>query len=102
MSKQEAQVVGAVEKRLFIDGKWVDAADGRTFVVVDPSTGATLCAVADAAPADGRAALDAAVAAQPAFAATSPRERALWSGASTSTTRSCPTRTTSAPRTASA
>ena len=76
MSKQEAQVVGAVEKRLFIDGKWVDAADGRTFVVVDPSTGATLCAVADAAPADGRAALDAAVAAQPAFAATSPRERA--------------------------
>jgi succinate-semialdehyde dehydrogenase/glutarate-semialdehyde dehydrogenase len=31
--------------------------------------------VADAAPADGRTALDAAVAAQPAFAATSPRAR---------------------------
>jgi succinate-semialdehyde dehydrogenase/glutarate-semialdehyde dehydrogenase len=78
MSKQaqETQVVGAVEKRLFIDGKWVDAADGRTFDVVDPSTGATLCAVADATPADARTALDAAVAAQPAFAATSPRERA--------------------------
>ena len=72
----EAKVVDAVEKRLFIDGNWVDAPDGATFDVLDPSTGETLCAVADATPADGRAALDAAVAAQPAFAATSPRERA--------------------------
>ena len=43
---------------------------------MDPSTGRDLCAVADASPADGRAALDAAVAAQPAWAATPPRERA--------------------------
>ncbi len=50
--------------------------DGRTFDVVDPATGRTLCSVADASPADGRAALDAAVAAQPDFAAASPRERA--------------------------
>jgi succinate-semialdehyde dehydrogenase/glutarate-semialdehyde dehydrogenase len=78
----EAKVVDAVEKRLFIDGKWVEAADGATFGVVDPSTGEKLCAVADATPADGRAALDAAVAAQAAFAATSPRERAdLLTGA---------------------
>jgi succinate-semialdehyde dehydrogenase/glutarate-semialdehyde dehydrogenase len=76
MSERETHVVGAVEKRLFIDGKWVDASQGRTFDVVDPSTGTALCAVADASPADGRAALDAAVAAQPAFAATSPRARA--------------------------
>jgi succinate-semialdehyde dehydrogenase/glutarate-semialdehyde dehydrogenase len=69
-------VVNAVQKRLFVDGKWVDAADGGTFDVVDPATGTTLCAVADATPQDGRAALDAAVAAQPAFAANSPRERA--------------------------
>jgi succinate-semialdehyde dehydrogenase/glutarate-semialdehyde dehydrogenase len=72
----EAKVVDAVEKRLFIDGKWVDATDGGSFEVVDPSTGGTLCAVADATPADGRTALDAAVAAQAGFAATSPRERA--------------------------
>ena len=72
---REAGVVDAVEKRLFIDGKWIEAADGRTFNVVDPATGKTLCAVADASPSDGLAALDAAVAAQPAFAATSPRER---------------------------
>ena len=82
LMNQEAEVIDAVEKRLFIDGKWVDAADGGTFDVVDPSTGTTLCAVADATPQDGMAALDAAVAAQPAFAATSPRERAdMLSGA---------------------
>jgi succinate-semialdehyde dehydrogenase/glutarate-semialdehyde dehydrogenase len=73
---QEADVVAATEKRLFINGKWVDAADGGTFNVVDPSTGAPLCEVADATPQDGGAALEAAVAAQPAFAALSPRERA--------------------------
>jgi succinate-semialdehyde dehydrogenase/glutarate-semialdehyde dehydrogenase len=76
MTEQENRVVSAVEKRLFIDGKWVDATDGATFDVVDPATGEVLCAVADAAPADGRAALDAAVAAQPEFAALPPRERA--------------------------
>lgn len=77
MSEQdEAKVVEAVQKRLFIDGKWHDASDGRTLDVIDPATGNTLCAVADASPADGMAALDAAVAAQSQFAATSPRDRA--------------------------
>ena len=77
MSEQdEARVVHAVEKRLFIDGKWIDASEGRTFEVTDPATGIALCSVADASPADGRAALDAAVAAQPDFAAVPPRERA--------------------------
>ena len=69
-------MVAAVDKQLFIGGKWVDATGGRTSEVVDPATGSVLCAVADASPEDGRAALDAAVAAQPAFAATPPRERA--------------------------
>ena len=31
----EARVVEGVEKRLFIDGKWLDASDGRTFDVTD-------------------------------------------------------------------
>jgi succinate-semialdehyde dehydrogenase/glutarate-semialdehyde dehydrogenase len=61
---------------LFIGGEWVDAAEGGTFEVIDPATGAALCAVADATPADGTAALESAVAAQSAFAATSPRNRA--------------------------
>ncbi len=73
---REKTVINAVDKRLFVDGKWIDASDGRTFDVVDPATGQKLCAVADATAADGRAALDAAVAAQREFAATAPRARA--------------------------
>ncbi len=69
-------VVGRTPKQLFIGGRWVDAAGGATFDVVDPSTGEVLCAVADATPEDGRAALEAAAAAQPAFGGLAPRERA--------------------------
>ncbi len=72
----EAEVVSEVPRQLYVGGRWVDAEDGATFEVLDPSTRDVLCSVADASPADGRAALDAAVAAQPGFAATSPRERA--------------------------
>lgn len=73
---RERHVIEAVDKRLFVDGKWIDASGGRTFDVVNPATGQALCAVADAKPADARAALDAAVAAQREFAATPPRARA--------------------------
>ncbi len=69
-------VVDNVSKGLFIDGEWVDAEGGSTLDVLDPATGGVLCAVADASPADGRRALDAAVAAQAGFAKTGPRERA--------------------------
>jgi succinate-semialdehyde dehydrogenase/glutarate-semialdehyde dehydrogenase len=71
----ESGVVDAVGKELFIGGKWVAAASGKTFPVVDPATGKELCQVADASPADGVAALDAAVAAQADFAKMAPRER---------------------------
>lgn len=75
-SPAEAKVVDAVPKQLHVGGRWVDAESRMTLDVLDPSTGEVLCAVADASPADGRVALDAAVAAQASFAATSPRERA--------------------------
>ncbi len=71
----ESGVVDAVGKELFIGGKWVAAGSGKTFPVVDPATGKELCQVADASPADGLAALDAAVAAQSDFAKMAPRER---------------------------
>ena len=71
----ESGVVEAVGKELFIGGKWVAAESGKTFPVVDPATGKELCQVADASPADGVAALDAAVAAQADFAKMAPRER---------------------------
>ncbi|SEF26668.1 succinate-semialdehyde dehydrogenase / glutarate-semialdehyde dehydrogenase [Amycolatopsis pretoriensis] len=71
----ESGVVDAVGKELFIGGKWVAARSGKTFPVVDPATGKELCQIADASPADGVAALDAAVAAQADFAKMAPRER---------------------------
>ncbi|WET78390.1 NAD-dependent succinate-semialdehyde dehydrogenase [Amycolatopsis sp. QT-25] len=74
-SISEAGVIKAVGKELFIGGKWVTATDGKTFPVLDPSTGEALCEVADASPADGVRALDAAVAAQADWANVAPRER---------------------------
>jgi succinate-semialdehyde dehydrogenase/glutarate-semialdehyde dehydrogenase len=71
----EQDVVARVPKGLFIDGEWRDATGGQTLAVEDPSTTETLCEVADATPADAMAALDAAVAAQAAWAAHPPRER---------------------------
>jgi succinate-semialdehyde dehydrogenase/glutarate-semialdehyde dehydrogenase len=71
----EQQVVDAVEKRLYIGGEWRDATGGRTLAVEDPSTGETICEVADATPEDAKAALDAAVAKQAEWAAYPPRER---------------------------
>jgi succinate-semialdehyde dehydrogenase/glutarate-semialdehyde dehydrogenase len=70
-----AACVGAVGKSLFIGGAWVDPADGGSFPVYDPATGEALCEVADAGARDGRRALDAAVGAQQAWAATAPRQR---------------------------
>ncbi|HET7734778.1 MAG TPA: NAD-dependent succinate-semialdehyde dehydrogenase [Nocardioidaceae bacterium] len=71
----EQQVVEGVQTALFIGGEWVPAEDGATFAVDDPSTGRTLTHVADAGTADALRALDAAAQAQPAWAATAPRER---------------------------
>jgi succinate-semialdehyde dehydrogenase/glutarate-semialdehyde dehydrogenase len=75
ITSQEQDVVAAVPKDLFIGGEWREATGGGTLPVEDPSTGEALCQVADATPEDARAALDAAVAAQAAWAATPPRER---------------------------
>ncbi|MGZ4294530.1 MAG: NAD-dependent succinate-semialdehyde dehydrogenase [Solirubrobacteraceae bacterium] len=64
-----------VRKGLFIGGRWRPATGGGTLKVDDPSTQEVLTEVADATVEDGRAALDAAVAAQPSWAATPPRDR---------------------------
>jgi succinate-semialdehyde dehydrogenase/glutarate-semialdehyde dehydrogenase len=71
----ERDVVEACPDRLFIGGEWRSAEGGKTLGVEDPSTGSVLCEVADASPADGVAALEAAVAAQAEWAAYAPRER---------------------------
>lgn len=75
LTAHEAAVVEAVPHQLYIGGKWIDAAGGSTIDVEDPSTGETLCAVADATIDDARAALDAACDAAASWRQTAPRER---------------------------
>jgi succinate-semialdehyde dehydrogenase/glutarate-semialdehyde dehydrogenase len=72
---EEQRVVDEVPKRLYIGGEWRDASEGGTLPVEDPSTGESLCEVADGRPADAVAALDAAVQAQREWAHHPPRER---------------------------
>ncbi len=66
-------MVDSVPKGLLIGGQWI--ATSGAVPVENPATGGTLAEVADATPEQGIQALDAAVAAGPAWAATDPRER---------------------------
>ncbi|MET8431122.1 NAD-dependent succinate-semialdehyde dehydrogenase [Nocardia sp. NPDC004860] len=66
----------ATIRGVWLAGHEVESAEGRTFTVIDPATGLPIAEVADAGAPDARAAIDAAHAAAPAWAATSPRERA--------------------------
>jgi len=65
-----------VNTGLYIDGGYRRAADGAEIEVLDPATEETLARVASAGPEDGEAAMAAAAAAQPEWAARPPRERA--------------------------
>ncbi|MGN6610133.1 MAG: NAD-dependent succinate-semialdehyde dehydrogenase [Angustibacter sp.] len=73
--QDERRVVESVQRGLFIGGEWRPASGGAELEVIDPSTEEVLTSVADASVDDGRAALDAAVAAQASWAATAPRDR---------------------------
>ncbi len=72
---EEHRVVEAVPKQLLIGGEWRDASEGGTFPVEDPSTGETLCEVADGTTDDALAALGAAADAQEEWRHHPPRER---------------------------
>ena len=67
--------LGILPTDLFIGGAWVPSSTAARFDVTDPSTGQRITSVADAAVEDGLAAVAAASAALPAWAATPPRER---------------------------
>ncbi|WP_062465790.1 NAD-dependent succinate-semialdehyde dehydrogenase [Demequina maris] len=71
----ERTLLDSVPGALYIGGEWTAASSGATFDVLDPSTGDVLASIADATPDDAQRALDAAVAAQDAWAATAPRKR---------------------------
>lgn len=74
-STREADLLASVPDGLLIGGRWRPASSAATLTVDDPSTGATIKTIADAAPDDGMAALDAAVDAAAGWAATPARER---------------------------
>ena len=61
---------------IWVGGRGAAARSSATFAVDDPATGAPITCVADAGPDDATAAVDAAFAAGPAWAATPPRQRA--------------------------
>ncbi|HSP52534.1 MAG TPA: NAD-dependent succinate-semialdehyde dehydrogenase [Cryobacterium sp.] len=75
MAVTQKALLASVPTDLFIGGTWRPSASRDRFDVHDPATGAVRASVADGAVDDGRAALDAAVGAQDAWAATAPRER---------------------------
>jgi acyl-CoA reductase-like NAD-dependent aldehyde dehydrogenase len=47
LEPEVARFVGAPARKMLIDGKWVDAASGKTFETPDPATGKTLARVAE-------------------------------------------------------
>jgi succinate-semialdehyde dehydrogenase/glutarate-semialdehyde dehydrogenase len=75
VATNEQQVLESIPTQLYIGGEWVDGAEGDTIAVEDPATEETLIEVASGNKDDAFKALDAAVAAQKDWAATSPMER---------------------------
>lgn len=75
LAQHESALLASVPTALLINGEWRPAAFGKTFDVEDPATGKVLLSIADAGPEDGMAALDAACAAQEAWAKVPPRKR---------------------------
>ncbi|MFL6099972.1 MAG: NAD-dependent succinate-semialdehyde dehydrogenase [Actinomycetales bacterium] len=75
LTDHEADLVARVPTGLLVGGQWRPGSAGSTLPVDDPSTGEVIAEVADATVADGKAALDSAVAHQEAWAAVPPRER---------------------------
>ena len=65
-----------LRERCYIDGSWTAADDGSTLPVHNPATGATLGTIPNLGVSETRRAIEAASAAQPAWAALTAKERA--------------------------
>ena len=74
-TSSEQSVVDAIHKGLYIGGEWREGSEGASFSVEDPSTGESLCEVADAGAEDAAAAIDAAASVQDEWRWHAPRER---------------------------
>jgi len=68
--------LGTADYRLLIDGQWRDADHGATFPVINPATGDLLAQIPDAGASETQAAIAAAAAALPGWAATPAQTRA--------------------------
>jgi len=75
MSSTYDNLLANVPTDLWIGGKWRKSSDGGRFDVIDPATENKVASVASATVEDAKAALDAAAAAFPGWAAKKPRER---------------------------
>ena len=65
-----------LRERCYIDGGWTAADDGSTLPVHNPATGASLGTIPNLGVSETRRAIEAASAAQPAWAALTAKERA--------------------------
>lgn len=70
------ELLASLETQLYINGEWRNATDNGTFEVLNPATNRCLRTIANATVADALSALDAATAAAPVWAESTPRERA--------------------------
>jgi succinate-semialdehyde dehydrogenase/glutarate-semialdehyde dehydrogenase len=75
MADNTSDVLADLPTDLYIGGKFVPAADGRRFDVLDPATGTVITTVADGSVADAKDAVEAAAGAAGEWAATAPRAR---------------------------
>jgi succinate-semialdehyde dehydrogenase/glutarate-semialdehyde dehydrogenase len=69
------ELLGPDHRNLFIGGEWRESENGARLEVIDPADGSVITDVADGTTGDATDALDSAVDAQEAWAATPPRER---------------------------
>lgn len=65
-----------LKQHAYINGEWTEAADGRQFAVINPSSLDSIVEVPDLGAADTRTAIDAAAMALPKWAALTAKERA--------------------------
>ncbi|KAJ5371834.1 Aldehyde dehydrogenase N-terminal [Penicillium concentricum] len=78
MGSIESTKIGEIETRLFINGKFVESSDKRTFDLTSPVTNEKFAKVYEASEDDTNAAVAAAKAAFPAWSALSPPQRGAY------------------------
>jgi acyl-CoA reductase-like NAD-dependent aldehyde dehydrogenase len=84
------ETIAAAERRLFIGGEWVEAAEGRTFEDTDPYTGEVVATIPAAGRDDAEHAIEAAAQAFPEWSKTPPgvRQKAFLQAADVLESRS--------------